>query len=162
MLAELQARNAVKQLQQLRGQVNGLTAHARTLTGKGSESFDARDLLDISTSLLKGLIKAHTDFEIVVGETKTLSRALSSKPPQGGGMSPAAKWVPEFRAGAKQLMDAIGEAEKAIKKLAEMSKTRLNAPTRTATGAPDGVLDAVFNLIELLNKLIEFLRHRKT
>jgi len=156
-LAELQARQAVKRLHQLRAEIDGFTAHATLLAN--SKTFDARVVMAEADKLLKSLIRSRSDFQTIKALTVSLSRSLSKIPPASGGPPAAAKWGSEFRAGSKQFMEGVEKAEKAILKLYAQAHAKMNLPTRTAT-SPDGWFDAFLVLIDVLNQVIEYCKKR--
>lgn len=158
VLGELQARQAVQRLHKLHAEIDIFAAHATLLAS--SKSFDARLVLEESNKLLASLMRSQSEFEKIKALTVTLSRSLSSRPPAGGGMAPAAKWGAEFRAGCNQFMEGVGKAEKAVQKLYILAQARINMPTRTAT-APDGWFDAFMVLIDVLTQVVEFCKSPK-
>src|SRR6516162_8963355 len=102
-LNEYRARQIVRTMQRLRSDVASFASHAKTLR-LSSGSFDGLPLLQESDRLLRALKNSRAAFEEAASQIKSLSRSLSSRPPASGGMSPAAKWGPEFRAGSKQFI----------------------------------------------------------
>lgn len=160
VLAELQARQSVQRFRQLSGQVKNFTAHADLLRKSKSFALDPRLLLNEADKLLKSLIGSRSDFDKIKAVTTSLSRSLSSRPPAAGGMSPAQKWRPEFQAGAKQFLDAVRDAEKAIQLLYKDAHAEINLPTRVST-SPDGWFDALLVISQALAGLVEYCKHPK-
>ena len=158
MLVELQARQAVRRLHQLRSEIDVFASHATLLAS--SKSFDARLVLAEADKLLRSLMRSQSEFQKIKALTVTLARSLPSRPPAGGGMAPAAKWGNEFRACSKQFIEGVGRAEKAIQKLYAVAQARINLPTRTAT-SPDGWFDAFLVLIDVLTQVIEYCKRSK-
>jgi hypothetical protein len=158
VIGELQARQAVQRLRQLRGEIETFAAHATLLAS--SKSFDPRLVLAEADKLLRSLMKSQSEFQKIKALTVTLSRSLPSRPPAGGGMAPAAKWGNEFRAGSKQFIEGVGRAEKAIQKLYIKAQAQINLPTRTAT-SPDGWFDAFLVLIDVLTQVVEYCKRPK-
>lgn len=146
---EVEARAAVQRLHQLRGEVDLFAKQARLLASSKSLG----PLPAEADKLKSGMSKTLSDFL----KMKTLSKSLSSRPPAGGGMPPAAKWGNELRAASKQLMEALGAAEKEIQKLSSQTGLQVNAHTYTET-APENLADAWGNMMRLLALWIE---HRK-
>lgn len=158
MLVELQARQAVKRLQQLRAEIDNFTSHATLLAS--SKSFDPRLVMAEADKLLRSMMRSQGEFLKIKGLTVTLYRSLPSRPPATGGMAPAAKWGNEFRAGSKQFLEAVARAEKAVLKLYAVAQARINLPTRTAT-SPDGWFDAFLVLVDVLTQIIEYCKRDK-
>jgi hypothetical protein len=160
VLAELQARQAVQRFHQLSGQVQHFTAQAKLLRGAKSFAFDPRLLLSEADKLLKSLMASRSDFDKYKALTTSLSRSLSSRPPATGGMSPAQKWRPEFKAGAKQFTDAVRDAEKALELLYKEAHAEINLPTRTSS--PEMAWhDALLALCQLLVSVVEYCKRQK-
>jgi|SRR5581483_10048876 len=158
-LNEYRARQIVRTMHRLRGDVNLFAIHARTLR-MSSRSLDGLPLLQEADRLLKALMASQSEFSEGASQTKSLSRSLSSLPPATGGMPPAAKWGNEFRAGAKQFIDAVRKAERELDALYAAANEKMNSPTRTWTGDPSNLLDIVMNFIEGLSRWMES-RHDK-
>jgi hypothetical protein len=117
-------------------------------------------MLEEADKLLRSLLKCRDEFQKAKGLSVTLSRALSSRPPAGGGMAPAAQWGNEFRAGSKQFVEGIGRAEAAVQKLYKVAYIRINMPTRTGT-SPDNWFEAFLTLVDVLNQIVEFCKKAK-
>jgi hypothetical protein len=156
-LAALQARQAVSKMNQLTASVRIFASHAHFLN-KSSGNFDSLPLLQGADRLLKQLGAARLQFLDSSSKIDSLARSLPSRPPQGGGMSPAAQWVPELRAASKQFGVAVRMAEVEIQKLQGTALTGLNSPTRTSTGAPTDLFDILLTFSDLLAKWIEHVR----
>jgi hypothetical protein len=157
-LPEVQAKQAVQRLHELRKAVDSFTQHAATLAG--AKSLDPAAVMEEANKFLATLIKYRTEVQGLKGLSETLARSLSSRPPAGGGMSPAATWGPELRAGCKQFSEAVVHAEQAIGKLYKAAGEQINLPTRTAT-APDGLFDMFLLFVDLVTKMIEHFKHKK-
>jgi hypothetical protein len=80
--------------------------HANTLR-LSSGSFDGLPLLEEADRLLRALKASRSEFEEVATQTGP-SRGLCHL--DRAGLPPAAKWGNEFRAGAKQFIDAVRHA----------------------------------------------------
>src|SRR5260370_16555084 len=102
-LAEVQARQIVRRMRQLRNDVDIFARHARTLS-HSSGSIDGRALLQEADALLRGLKGCRVDFEEATAGVGSISRSLSSRPPTTGGPPPAAKAANKFRPAAKQFI----------------------------------------------------------
>lgn len=159
-LAELQARQVVQRLHRLRNEVELFARHARTLRFSSS-SIDARLLLREADRLLRSLKASRTEFAYADAQVPSLSRRLSPFPPAAGGPPPAAKWGNEFRAGSKQLIAAIRNAEKEIGQLYGVATAQINSPTRTAT-APDNLVDVMMVFVDALSRWIDSRRRGMT
>ena len=159
-LAEFQARQIVQRMHRLRNEVNLFATHARTLR-QSSSSIDGLVLLQEADNLLRGLKASRVDFENANAQVGSLSRTLSSRPPASGGPPPAAQWGGEFRAGSKQFIAAVHNAEKEVSQLYGAANAQLNSPTRTAT-APDGLMDVLMTFIDGLSRWIEYRRRQKS
>jgi hypothetical protein len=151
---EFQAMQIVRRMHRLRGQVELFTAHARMLR-QSSASFDALVLLQEADNLLRGLTASRVDFLDIEARVPSLSRSLSSRPPATGGMAPAAQWGGEFRAGSKQFIAAVHNAEKELGRLYGIANAGLNSPTRVATG-PENLFDVLLTFMDALSKWIEY------
>ena len=147
-------------MKRLRGQVELFTAHARTLR-LAARNFDAAALLQEANNLLQALMDARGDFQNLDALVGSLSRRLPSRPPAGGGMTPAAKWGPELRAGAKQFAIAAHNAESEIRQLYAAAENEINSPTRTATGAPDNLVEVIATLADVITRLIDYFRRSR-
>lgn len=158
-LVELQARQIVRRMRQLRNEVDIFARHARTLSQSAS-SIDGRALLQEADTLLRGLKGSQTDFEQATASVGSVSRSLSSRPPATGGPPPAAQWGSEFRAGSKQFVAAVQNAEKELSQLYGAANAQLNSPTRTAT-SPDNLIDVLMAFIDGLSRWIEYRRSQK-
>ncbi|MGB6943205.1 MAG: hypothetical protein WBE37_12460 [Bryobacteraceae bacterium] len=158
-LAEFQARQIVQRMHRLKSQVDLFATHAKLLR-QSSASFDGRVLLQEADNLLQGLQASRVDFESANAQVGSLSRALPSRPPATGGPPPAAQWGNEFRAGSKQFMAAVHNAENELSQLYGAANTQLNSPTRTPT-APENLLDVLMNFIDLLTRWMEYRRRQK-
>jgi hypothetical protein len=156
-LAALQARQAVSKMNQLTSSVRLFATHASVLR-RSSGNFDSLPLLQEADRLLQQLGAVRLQFLDSSSKIDTQARSLPSRPPRGGGMSPAAQWVPELRAAAKQFAVAVGLAEVEIQKLQGTALTGLNSPTRTSTGAPTDLFDILLTFSDLLAKWIEHVR----
>lgn len=156
-LAALQARQTVSKMNQLTGSVRLFATHASTLRGS-SGSFDSLPLLQEADRLLKMLGDVRLQFLNSSSKIETLARSLPSRPPQGGGISPAAQWVPELRAASKQFTAAVRLAEGELQKLYSTALTGMNSPTRTPTGLPGDLFEALVNFADLLARWIEHVR----
>jgi hypothetical protein len=161
-LATLQARQTLAKMNDLRYEIQGFTQHVRFLTAS-AKSFDGRDLVEIANKLLQRLGTARLEFQGVEGRVDSLARSLPSRPLAGGGMSPAAQWVPELRAASRQFAETVRDAESALKKLYDKGFEDLNSPTRTPnvleTAFPtkfDSVLDMVLTLADLIERVVEY------
>lgn len=130
--SEAQVMQIVRRIHILTEQVDRIATHA-TMLANASSSLDAYSLLEEANSLAKELIASRKDFETAGSYTGTLSRTLPSRPPARGGMSPAAKWGNELRAGSKQFGVAVQKAEKAMQRLFEAADFKINSPARTVT-----------------------------
>lgn len=157
-LAELQSRQVVGRLHRLRSQVESFTRHARTLRFTSS-SLDARLLLEEADNLLRNLKACRLELAQADGQARSLSRRLSHVPPTAGGPPPAAQWGNEFRAGSKQLMAAIRDAEKELSQLYGAAMSQINSPTRTAT-VPGDLMDVMMAFAELLTRWLEHRRRQ--
>jgi hypothetical protein len=155
-LAELQARQAVRRLHQLRTEIETFAQHANLLAS--SKSFDPRVMLEEANKLLASLAKSRGEFQQIQGLTATLKRSLGSRPAPGTGMAPAIQWGNEFRACSKQFVEGIGKAEAAVRKLYKEALIRINLPTRVAT-SPDTWFDAFLNLLDVLTQVVESCKH---
>jgi hypothetical protein len=154
---DFQARQIVQRMHGLRQQVDLFAIHARTL--RTSPSLDPRALLQEADNLLRNLGANRDDFVKLQGQAGTLSNSLSSRPPATGGMSPAAQWGPEFRAGIKQFKDSVLKAETEIRQLYGSANQQLNSPTRTPT-MPDNIVDILVNFADMLSRWIEYRRRQ--
>lgn len=159
-LAEIQARQIVRQLHQLRNEVDIFATHARMLR-LSSKSIDALVLLQEADNLLRGLKANRIDFQNATSHVASLSRSLSSRPPAAGGPPPAAQWGSEFRALSKQFVTAMHNAEKELSQLYGAADAQLNSPTRTAT-APDNLIDVLLTFIDGLSRFVEFRRRKRS
>jgi hypothetical protein len=159
VLGELQARHVVQKFRQLRGDLDSFASHATLIAS--SQSFGARLMLEEADKLLKSLIQNRAEFQKTKALSISLSRSLSSHPSAGGGMPPAAKWGNEFRAGSKQFVEGVAKAEKAIQKPYCEAHIRINLPTRTSTGAPEGWFDTFLRLIDALTQVVEYCKRAK-
>ena len=157
-LAQLQARQVVQKFHQLKASLDNFASHATVLAS--SKAFDPRIMLEEANKLLGNLTKCRVEFEKAKGLSVTLSRTLSSRPPAGGGMAPAAQWGNEFRAGSKQFVEGIAKAEAAVQKLYKAAYIKINLPTRTAT-SPDNWFEAFLTLVDMLNQIVEFCKKSK-
>ena len=155
--AEFQARQIVQRMHGLRQQVDLFSIHAKTL--RTSPSLDPLALLQEADNLLRSLVINRADFAKLQGQMGTLSHSLSSRTPATGGMSPAARWGPEFRAGIKQFKDSVSKAENEIRGLYGSANQQLNSPTRTPT-SPDNLVDIVVNFADALSRWIEYRRRQ--
>jgi hypothetical protein len=144
-------------MNQLTASVRIFATHANFLN-KSSGNFDSLPLLQEADRLLKTLGEVRLQFLDSSSKIDTLARSLPSRPPRGGGMSPAAQWVPELRAASKQFGVAVRLAEVELQKLQNTALTGLNSPTRTSTGAPTDLFDILLNFSDLLAKWIEHVR----
>jgi hypothetical protein len=153
-LAALQAKQALAKMNRLKGDVQLFAAHAKTLKSMAG-NLDSRPLLDEAVGLLQKLGAARLEFLGPQGSIDSLARAFPSRPPSGGGMSPAAQWIPELRAASKQFAEAVHSAETAVLQLRDTAVQGLNSPTRTSTGAPESLLDIVVNFIDILNRWVD-------
>lgn len=158
-LAEFQARQSVRRLHGLRSQVDLFTSHAKMLR-QASASIDGAFLLKEADNLLRGLMASQDEFRNVNANLRSLTRSLSSRPPVHGGPAPAAQWGNEFRAGSKQFMIAVQNAEKEIGRLYGTANAQVNSPTRIAT-APDNLIDVLMVFIDVLTHWIESRRRDK-
>jgi hypothetical protein len=156
-LASLQARQAVSKMNQLTASVRIFATHANFLN-KAQGSFDSLPLLQEADRLLQQLGAARLQFLDSSSKIDSLARSLPSRPPRGGGMSPAAQWVPELRSASKQFEVAVRMAEVEIRKLQGTALTGLNSPTRASTGAPTDLFDILLTFSDLLAKWIEHVR----
>lgn len=155
-LAALQARQTLEKMNRLRDDVRTFATHAGVLN-VASNDLDSRLLLQEADRLLQKLGAARNDFRSAESNIDSLSRSLPSAVPSRGGMSPAAQWVPQLRAGSKQFAEAVGDAEKKLHRLYDTATTGMNRPNRTAS-APDNIFDILVNFSEALTRWIE---HRK-
>jgi hypothetical protein len=115
-LTELQAQQIVRRMHRLRDEVELFAGHARTLR-LSSSSIDGRVLAQEADNLLRGLTASRIDFENASAQVGSLSRRLSPRASAAGGPPPVAKWGNEFRAGSKQFIAAVQNAEKQIGQL---------------------------------------------
>ncbi len=152
-LAELEARQTVVRIQRITNDVRIFGAHAKMLSG--TKNIDSAVLVEEANGLLQKLGFARITFMDAESRIETLARSLPSRPLHGGGMSPAAQWVPELRGAAKQFERAVKDAEGSLKKLYSEAFAGLNSPTRISTPA-DGVLDNILLFTDLLMKIIEW------
>jgi hypothetical protein len=159
-LAEFQARQIVQRMHRLRNDVDVFATHARMLR-LSSTSIDGLVLLQEADNLLRGLKASRVDFEEVNAQVGSLSRALSSRPPSIGGPPPAAQWGSEFRAGSKQFIAAVHNAENELGQLYGAANAQLNSPTRTAT-APDNLIDVLLTFIDGLSRWIDYRRRQRS
>jgi hypothetical protein len=143
-------------MHQLRDQVSMFAVHARMLR-QSSASFDALVLLQEADALLRGLTASRLDFQNIEARVPSLSRTLSSRPPATGGMPPAAQWGNEFRAGSKQFIAALRDAEAELGKLYGVANDGMNSPTRVATG-PENLFDVLLTFMDALSRWIEYRR----
>ena len=155
-LAALQARQTLEKMTRLRNEIQVYAMHAKMLNST-SKNLDSLSLLDEATRLLRSLGSARLEFQGAESKIDSLSRALPSRPPQGGGMSPAAQWVPELRAVSRQFAEAVRGAEAALQQLRGTALAGLNSPTRTPT-APDNLFDVLLNFTDLLSRWVEHYR----
>jgi hypothetical protein len=153
-LNEYRARQIVRTMHRLRGDVNTFAIHAKTLR-MSSRSLDGLPLLEEADRLLKALMASRQEFNEGAAQTKSLKRSLSSIPRGSGEMPPAAKWGNEFCAGAKQFAEAVQKAEKELAGLYAAANEKMNSPTRTPTGTPENLLDILMNFIDALSRWIE-------
>jgi hypothetical protein len=158
-LAEVQARQIVRRMRQLRNDVDIFARHASTLR-QSSNSIDGRVLLQEADSLLRGLQACRVDFQYATANVGSLSRKLSSRPPTTGGPPPAAQWGSEFRAGSKQFVAAVANAEKQLSQLYGSANAQMSSPTRTAT-SPDNLIEVLMTFIDGLTRWIEYRRSQK-
>ena len=151
---------AVKSLRDLTLQVNSFTRQAKLLISvKGN--IDARVLMEEANRLLKGLTANVASVQNIKSVSNHLSRSLSSHPAPAGQLSPAAKWKPQLMAGAKQFQQAARDTENAIKALNKEANIKFNVPSRTAT-MPDGAIDLLMNLLEIVKLVIaKYKDHKK-
>ncbi len=159
-LAEFQARQIVQRMHRLRDAVDLFATHARTLR-LSSASLDGLVLLQEADHLLHSLMAVRVDFENANANVASLSRTLSSRPPRAGGPPPAAQWGSEFRAGSKQFIAAVQNAEKELGQLYGAANAQLNSPTRTAT-APDNLVEVLVTFIDALSRWIDHRRRQKS
>ena len=157
-VSEVQAKQAVQRLHELRKAVDGFAQHATTLAG--SKSLDPAAVMGEANKMLATLLKYRTEVQGIKGLSESLARSLSSRPPAGGGMSPAATWGPELRAGCKQFSEAVGHAELAMGKLYKAAGEQINLPTRTATEAA-GLFDVFLLFVDVLTKMVEHFKQKK-
>jgi len=155
-LAVIQAQKALGTMNGLRSLVRQWALHARALNAM-SPSIDSLVLLQESDTLLQKLDAAKSDFQRAQSNIDSLSRSLSSRIPEKGGMASAAQWVPQLRAGAKQFSEAVKEAERELQKLYQAAAIGMNSPTRTPT-MPDNIFELLLNFCDALSRWIE---HRK-
>ncbi len=153
-LAAFQAKQALAKMNRLKGDVQQFATDAKMLKSM-ADNLDSRPLLDEAMRLLQKLGAARLEFLGPQGNIETMARAFPSRPPSGGGMSPAAQWIPELRAASKQFAEAVHSAETAVRQLGDTAVQGLNSPTRTSTGAPENLLDIVMNFIDMLNRWVE-------
>jgi len=158
-LVEIQARQIVRRMRQLRNDVDIFARHARTLS-QSANSIDGRALLQEADNLLRGLKGCRVDFEQATASVGSVSRSLSSRPPATGGPPPAAKWGNEFRAGSKQFVASVQNAEKELSQLYGKANAQLNSPTRTAT-SPDNLIEVLMAFVDALSRWIEYRRSQK-
>jgi hypothetical protein len=158
-LAELQARQIVRRMRQLRNDVDIFARHAKTLS-QSAGSIDGRALLQEADNLLRGLQGAREDFQYASANVGSVSRSLSSRPPVTGGPPPAAQWGAEFRAGSKQFVAAVLNAEKALGELYGKANAQMNSPTRVST-SPDNLIEVLMTFIDALSRWIEYRRNQK-
>jgi hypothetical protein len=146
-------------MRQLRSDVDIFARHAKTLS-QSAGSIDARALMQEADILLRGLQGARSDFQEASANVGSVSRSLSSRPPLTGGPPPAAQWGSEFRAGSKQFVASVQNAEKALAALYGKANQQLNSPTRTAT-SPDNLIEVLMTFIDALSRWIEYRRSQK-
>jgi hypothetical protein len=157
-VSEVQAQHAVGRLHELRKLVDVFAQHAVTLAA--SKSLDPAAVMGEANKMLATLAKYRTEVQGIKGLSESLARSLSSRPPAGGGMSPAAKWGPELRAGCKQFSESVKHAESAMEKLYKAAGEQINLPTRTATEA-SGLFDVFLLFVDLLTKMLEHFKQKK-
>lgn len=158
-LPEFQARQIVKRMGWARNEVENFAAHARMLT-ESSSSIDGLVLLQQADELLKNLKASRVEFENANAQVQSLSRTLSSRPPNTGGLAPAAKWGSEFRAGSRQFTLSVQNAERQLRRLYGAANAQLNSPTRVST-PPDNLLDVLLTFTDALSRWIEYKRRKK-
>lgn len=159
-LAEFQARQIVQRMYRLRNDVDIFATHARTLR-RSSASIDGLALLREADNLLRRLKASRIDFEEVNSHVGSLSRTLSSRQPSTGGPPPAAQWGSELRAGSKQFISAVHNAENELRQLYRAANAQMKSPTRTAT-APDNLIDVLVTFIDGLSRWIVYRRRQRT
>ena len=155
---EFQARQIVQRLHELTQQVDSFASHARMLR-LSTTSFDARSMLQEANTLLRKLMASRADFDKASAQIGSVSRALSSRPTPGS-PAPAAQWGNEFRAGSKNFMASVRNAENDLKDLYGQANTQLNMPTRTATG-PENIGDALMVITDVVTRCVEYLNRTK-
>lgn len=158
VLPEFQARQIVQRMHRLRYQIDLFAAHARTLRAL-STSIDARMLLQEADSLLSNIKACREEFAKADGQVASLSHRLSPFPPAAGGLPPAAQWGSEFRAGSRQFIAAVQNAEREIVQLRGAGINQMNSPTRTAT-APGNVVEVMAAFADVLAHWIETRRNQ--
>src|ERR1700730_887522 len=150
-LSELQAKQIIQLVNRLREQVEHLAFQAKLVN---RPSFDALVMLQESGNLMVSLMANWKDFETATAHGGTLSRTLPSRPPAGGGMPPAAQWVPQLRASYEQFGSAVRKADAAIRQLHDTAKLQMDSPGRTATPA-DNLFEMALVWTDLVSKYVE-------
>jgi hypothetical protein len=159
VIAELQARQTIQGMQRARDQAQAVAKHA-SLLKSSAKSIDGRELMRGADELLRQLQGMRDGFQKLKANVATLSRALGSRPPQQGGMAPAAKWGNEFRAASKQFLDALKNAEQKLGELYKEASAQMNSPLRYSTDPADA-LDAILSLTDLADQFVKYLKRKK-
>ena len=155
-LAELQARNVVRQMQMLKLRLDNFSKHAQMLRAQSQSriGFDNRMLLGEASQLRQDLITTFKQFQTSHSQTASIGRSLPKL-----ASPPVNPWRFEIRAASEQFLQSLRNADAEVAALQGQTLSGMNDPLRTP-GMPgnsrfEKIVDLVLGFADMLTKLIE-------